>query len=136
MKAKTSFSLSTECKELLRLMSAKLGLSQAGVIEMAVRQFNRHEPIKHRRVWYLTEESPHSEDEEAGDSLCCLAYEKETALNFLRHDVLGSEHFAQLSWETSEENPDYNYATGEWNGKRHSYMLSTEPILDSDWKVK
>jgi predicted transcriptional regulator len=43
MKERTSFTLSPECKHLLQLLAAKLGLSQASVIEMAVRQLAERE---------------------------------------------------------------------------------------------
>ena len=43
MKEKTSFSLSAECKYVLRLLSKYLGISQASVIEMLVRERARYE---------------------------------------------------------------------------------------------
>lgn len=43
MKEKTSFSLSTECKLVLALLSKHLGISQASVIEMLVRERARYE---------------------------------------------------------------------------------------------
>lgn len=38
MKSKTSFALSDECRKLLAWLKKKLGVSQAGVIEIAVRE--------------------------------------------------------------------------------------------------
>lgn len=45
-KQRTSFTLSIECKRLLTLLSALLGISQASVIEMAVRQLAKREKIE------------------------------------------------------------------------------------------
>lgn len=44
-KLKTSFSLSAECKRLLRLLSERFGISQTGTIEMLVREKARTEGI-------------------------------------------------------------------------------------------
>lgn len=44
-KQRTSFSLSPECKTLTKLLSEKLGISQASIIEMAVRKLAEAENI-------------------------------------------------------------------------------------------
>lgn len=44
-KQKTSFTLSVECKELLRSLSVLLGISQASVIEFLVRERARQEKL-------------------------------------------------------------------------------------------
>lgn len=45
-KFKTSFSLSVECKRLIRLLSNRFGISQTGVIEMLIREKARTENLQ------------------------------------------------------------------------------------------
>ena len=45
MKQKTSFTLSAECSRLLRVLAVWLGVSQAAVIELLVREKARKEGI-------------------------------------------------------------------------------------------
>jgi predicted DNA-binding protein len=45
-KHKTSFTISDECKQLLQLLSARLGISRAGIIEMLVREKAQKENIR------------------------------------------------------------------------------------------
>lgn len=44
-KTSTSFYLSDEARELLRQLSAKLGISQAAIVEMLVRKFAEQEGV-------------------------------------------------------------------------------------------
>ena len=44
-KLRTSFSLSAECKHLLKLLSERFGISRASVIEMLVREKARMENV-------------------------------------------------------------------------------------------
>ena len=46
MKEKTSFTLSPECRRLLRLLADRLGISQADVVEVCVREKAQREGIK------------------------------------------------------------------------------------------
>jgi hypothetical protein len=46
MRAKTSFTLSQECKRLLGLISAKCGVSMTAVVELAVRALAKKEEVK------------------------------------------------------------------------------------------
>jgi len=50
MKERTSHSLSIECKRLLVLLAAKLGLSRAGIIELAVRKLAEAEQVNDYHV--------------------------------------------------------------------------------------
>jgi hypothetical protein len=77
-------------------------------------------------VWFITDET--SAIGEPGCSLICLAWDKMTALKYLRDIVLGSEYFYLIDWELSVDNPDYHYGRGEWNGKVHYFLLCTEEI--------
>jgi len=45
-KQRTSYSLSAECKQLSKALAVKLGISQASVLEMAVRKLAEAENIK------------------------------------------------------------------------------------------
>jgi len=80
-------------------------------------------------IWFITEETPHGEDEEPGNSLCCIAWDKKSALQYLRDVILGQDLFDELEWELSAYNPDYYYGAGFWDDKWHYYMLCTESIL-------
>lgn len=42
----TSLRLTPECKRLIKAISAKTGISQTSVIEMAVRDFAKHQMVK------------------------------------------------------------------------------------------
>ena len=45
-KKPTQFRLTIEAKELIRLLAEKLGLSDVGVVELAVREMARREKVK------------------------------------------------------------------------------------------
>ena len=82
------------------------------------------------KIWFITDETPLA-GAEPGNSLICLAWDKESALKYLRDEALGPEYFNLLDWELSADNPDYHYGWGEWNGKINYFCLCTEEIIGS-----
>ena len=86
------------------------------------------------KVWFITEESPDYEG--YGASLVCIAKNKRAALQYLQNEILSEKEFKAFTWEISANNPNYHYATGEFNGEIKCYMLCTEKVLKRSSRKK
>lgn len=80
-------------------------------------------------IWFITREGPPHDDDSPGWNLVCLAWDKQSALRFLRDVELGQDLFDAIEWQLSADAPDYHYGAGYWDDKWHYYVLCTEEVL-------